>query len=348
VCAVFAKGIRCYAKISIFQEQTASPSAPEMHLLQFVIIKLTPTIIHHNNMKNKLFIVLILISFSGFGCATRKDVVTLDNRIGEMRLRTVTTENEISQLKARAEDIRIRADEISRAGDEKEKSLRGQTAGQRAEIEALKENIRALNGRIEELDHLLKQRVKTLEESDSKIDGRIVRIEEEVGTYRTYKDRIARLEQYLSLEAKEKAGTRTPAVAKKDDQKEIPKEITEDELYTSALQIYDKGNYSTAREKFQELIAKYPESDKADNCQFWIGESFYQEKWYEKAILEYQKVMEKYPKGNKVQAALFKQGLSFYNLGDKQNATLVLNELIQKHPKSNEAIVAAKKLKGFN
>jgi len=299
-------------------------------------------------MKNKLVIVLILISFFGFGCATSKDVVTLDNRIGEMRLRVVTTENEINQLKARAEEIKMRADEISRAGDEKEKNLRGQTAGQRAEIEMLKENIRTLNGRLEEIEHLQKQRVKTLEESDSKIDGRLVRIEEEAGTYRTYKDRIARIEQYLSLEAKEKTGTRTPASPKKDDQKEIPKEITEDELYTSALQTYDKGNYSAAREKFQEFMVKYPESDKADNCQFWIGESFYQEKWYEKAILEYQKVLEKYPKGNKVQASLLKQGLSFYNIGDKQNATLVLNELIQKYPKSNEAIVASKKLKGFN
>lgn len=299
-------------------------------------------------MKNKLFIILILISFFGFGCATRKDVVTLDNRIGEMRLRTVTAENEISQLKARAEEIKIRADEISKAGDEKEKNLRGQTAGQRAEIEALKENIRALNGRLEEIEHLLKQRVKTLEEADRKTDGRLVRIEEEAGTFRTYRDRIARIEQYLSIEAKEKAGTHAQVAAKKDDQKEIPKEISEDELYTSALQTYDKGNYSTAREKFQELIAKYPESDKADNCQFWIGESFYQEKWYEKAILEYQKVIEKYPKGNKVQASLLKQGLSFYNIGDKQNASLVLNELIQKYPKSNEAIIASKKLKGFN
>ena len=170
-------------------------------------------------MKNKLFIVLILISFFGFGCALRKDVVTLDNRIGEMRLRVVTTENEVTQLKARAEEIRIRADEISRAGDEKEKSLRGQTAGQSAEIDALKENIRVLNGKLEELNHLLNQRVRALEESDGKIDGRLVRIEEEAVTYRTYKERIARLEQYLSLEAKEKAGISAPGDGKKDDQK---------------------------------------------------------------------------------------------------------------------------------
>lgn len=299
-------------------------------------------------MKNKLFILLILIALFGFGCALRKDVIILDNRIGEMRLRAVTAENEINQLKTRLADINTRADQISREGDEKEKNLRGQTAGQRAEIEALKENIRVLNGKLEELNHLLKQKSKSLDESDGKTDGRLARIEEEAAAFRGYKDRIARLEQYLNLESKDKAGTRAPSTARKEDQKEIPKELSEDDLYSSALQSFDKGNFAAAREKFQEMLTKYPESDKADNCQFWMGESFYQEKWYEKAILEYQKVIEKYPKGNKVQASLLKQGLSFYNLGDKENATLVLNELIQKYPKSNEAMVASKKLKGFN
>jgi tol-pal system protein YbgF len=294
-------------------------------------------------MKNKLFIIIVFISFFGIGCAMRKDVITLDNRIGEMRLRVSTAEDEIRQLRTLAENLRVRADEISRAGDEKEKSLRGQNAGQRAEIEALKENISVLNGRLEEIDHLIKQRIKNIEESSRKIDGRLARLEGESETYGTYKDRIARLEQYLGVDAKDKTGAYDPEASGKDDQKEI----SEDNLYKSALQAYDKGNYTAARERFSELITKHPGSDKIDNCQFWIGETFYQEKWYEKAILEYQKVIEKYPKGNKVKAALLKQGLSFYNMGDRKNATLVLNELIQKYPKTNEAAVAAKKLKGF-
>ncbi|MBW2198143.1 MAG: tetratricopeptide repeat protein, partial [Deltaproteobacteria bacterium] len=88
-------------------------------------------------------------------------------------------------------------------------------------------------------------------------------------------------------------------------------------------------------------------SKNADNAQFWIGEIYYHEKWYEKAILEYQKVIEKYPKGNKVQASLLKQGFAFLNLGDKSNARLILSELIKKYPKSNEAKIAKRKLKGL-
>jgi TolA-binding protein len=78
-----------------------------------------------------------------------------------------------------------------------------------------------------------------------------------------------------------------------------------------------------------------------------VGETYYREKWYEKAILEYQKVVEKYPKGNKVPAALLKQGFAFSSIGDNSNGRLILESLIQKYPDSNEAKIAAKKLQGM-
>ena len=96
------------------------------------------------------------------------------------------------------------------------------------------------------------------------------------------------------------------------------------------------------------LIQRFPKSERADNSQFWIGEIYYREKWYEKAILEYQKVIEKYPKGNKVPASLLKQGFAFSNLGDKSNSRLILEELIKKYPNSNEAKIAKDKVKELN
>ena len=102
---------------------------------------------------------------------------------------------------------------------------------------------------------------------------------------------------------------------------------------------------AAAKKYFQEVIQRYPKSENADNAQFWIGEIYYREKWYEKAILEYQKVIEKYPDGNKVPAALLKQGLAFHNIGDKANSRHILEELVKKYPKSNEAKIAREKLK---
>jgi tol-pal system protein YbgF len=118
-------------------------------------------------------------------------------------------------------------------------------------------------------------------------------------------------------------------------------------MYRQAKQAFDQGNSDAARNKFKELIERYPKSDRADNAQFWIGEIYYREKWYEKAILEYQKVIENYPKGNKVPASLLKQGFAFLNLGDKANSRLILQELMKKYPKTNEAKIAKDKLKGI-
>ncbi len=120
---------------------------------------------------------------------------------------------------------------------------------------------------------------------------------------------------------------------------------SEEALYNKAKQAFDQGNMAAARKGFEELVHYYPTSQNADNAQFWIGETFFREKLYEKSILEYQKVIEKYPKGNKVPAALLKQGYAFQSLGDKVNSRLIFEELVRKHPNTSEAKAASDKLK---
>jgi tol-pal system protein YbgF len=123
------------------------------------------------------------------------------------------------------------------------------------------------------------------------------------------------------------------------------KESSEDmDLYAKGKKLFDTEDYAGARDAFMSLLAKFPKSDQADNAQFWIGETYFRETWYEKAILEYQKVIDDFPQGNKVPAALLKQGMAFVELGDKENANLIFKELIDRFPRSSEATLAAKKL----
>ena len=98
----------------------------------------------------------------------------------------------------------------------------------------------------------------------------------------------------------------------------------------------DLLDYDESIQTFQELIKRYPLSKNADNAQFWIGEIYYREKWYEKAILEYQKVIEKYPEGNKAKDALLKQVYAFHNMGDNSSARLILKEMVIKHTQSKQ------------
>jgi tol-pal system protein YbgF len=259
-----------------------------------------------------------------WGCATQSDVNTIDNRLTEMELRDAELSRRREELKS---DVESRNQE-----------LRTQSAGLRALLEQMNEEIRILGGRLEELEHSLKQQQHAVEESENKRQEKLDRLAQLTDQN---SDKILQLEHYLNLESTKKpAAAITPGVS-------AEKPLSEDEVYRSAKQAFDQGNFEAARMGFQEFIKRYPSSKNADNAQFWIGEIYYSEKWYEKAILEYQNVIEKYPTGNKVPAALLKQGLAFANIGDKPNAKLILEELRRKYPDSNEANVAAEQLKAL-
>jgi tol-pal system protein YbgF len=276
---------------------------------------------------------LLLVS----GCVSQNELTSLDTRLNELEIRNAEAKKSSQVLKSGLEN---------REGEEQ--ALRHQAASLRAKMDALNEEIRALNGRIEEIEYSLNRQKQLDAESVQTKEDRIDRITKAA---KSNDDRIYRIEQYLNFEpsqqlspvekpAETPAAKIVPAPAE-----QVKQEQPEEAIYRMAKQAFDQGDSDAARKKFQELIAKYPESERADNAQFWIGEIYYREKWYEKAILEYQKVIEKYPKGNKVPASLLKQGFAFLNLGDKSNSRLILEELIRKYPKSNEAKIAKDKLK---
>jgi tol-pal system protein YbgF len=223
-------------------------------------------------------------------------------------------DNRLSELEIRNAESRRNKEELQsdlKFQSQEAQAVREQTAALRAKIDALEEEMRILSGRIEELEHSISRQQMQRDEYSEKREG-------------------------IQLDKMPEAA-RVPIA-------EVPQELPEDELYRVAKQSYDDGDSDTARRQFQELIERFPKSQMAGNAQFWIGESFYRDKWYEKAILEYQKVIENYPGGNKVGGALLKQGFAFINLGDTANARLIFEELIRKFPDSNEAKIAKQKL----
>ena len=294
----------------------------------------TPTRMNGSTMKSILLIHLIgLLLF--WGCVSQREVSSIDNRLNELEIRNAEARKSTDDMQS---DLQNRM--------EQEKSMRQQAAALRVKIDALNEEIRKMNGRIEELEYAL-SRQDQKESEQKQVKG--TRLEELNASSKSNAERIDRIEQYLNLEPTSKAAVASEPISKitPESQDQVEKEPTEDEVYRMAKQAYDQGDLDTAKTKFQELIGNYPKSERADNAQFWIGEIYYREKWYEKAILEYQKVIENYPKGNKVPASLLKQGFAFLNLGDKANTRLILEELIKKYPKSNEAKIARDKLEAL-
>ena len=274
-------------------------------------------------MKNPIFISIVLAGLMALiGCATQSDMNTIDTRLTEMEMRDIQQRQHREQLKSEFETY--------------SQELRKQSAGLRATLEELNEDIRMLSGRVEEMEHAFKQQQQNAADLESKRQEKLDSIAQSV---EENSQRLNRMDQYLNLESsKQRVAVAAPVAP-------VSKPSSEDEIYRSAKEAFDQGDFEAARQQFQEFMKRYPDSKNADNAQFWIGEIYYREKWYEKAILEYQNVIEKYPKGNKAPAALLKQGLAFSNIGDAANAKLILQELSRKYPNSNEAKVAAEKLK---
>ena len=284
----------------------------------------------------KLLLITLSLALVISGCASQQDVASLDYRLTLM-------EQRFNESEKRNKELESRLTSFKKNKKESDQEIRSRSAGQHAMIDGLREDITLLGGKIEETEYLIKQKLKSLESFDEKKGSRLARIEE---TASFNKDRIDRIERYLDFETTEpdlKLDVRSKA---KSDVK-AEKQLSEIETYNLAKKAFDEGDFDSARVGFQKLLKNYPKSRHADNAQFWIGEIYYREKWYEKAILEYQKVIEKYPNGNKVQSSLLKQGLAFNHIGDKANARLILKELIRKYPKSNEAKIAERKLKGI-
>ena len=274
-----------------------------------------------------ILVSLLLVS----GCVSQNEVATIDNRLSELEVRNADTRKKSAELKN---------DMQSREGEDQ--ALRHQAATLRQQIAALNEEIRTLNGRIEELEFSI-GRQKQIEAETT--GNKQARLDQVADSARKNDERLGRIEQYLNFETFKPAAATKETNAKIVPVSKVPQELSEDEIYRQAKQAFDQGDSESARKKFKELIERYPKSERADNAQFWIGEIFYREKWYEKAILEYQKVIENYPEGNKVPASLLKQGFAFLNLGDNANSRLILQELIKKYPKTNEAKIAKDKLK---
>ncbi|MFQ5633274.1 MAG: tol-pal system protein YbgF, partial [bacterium] len=116
-------------------------------------------------------------------------------------------------------------------------------------------------------------------------------------------------------------------------------------LYESAYQDLVKGQYKLAESGFRQYLQLFPQGGLSDNAQYWIGECFYAQRQYSKAVQAFAAVIEQFPGGDKVPAAMLKLGYSQYTLGRRNVAISTLQDLVRKHPFSNEAKLAQEKVR---
>lgn len=118
-------------------------------------------------------------------------------------------------------------------------------------------------------------------------------------------------------------------------------------LYDNALRDLNTGKYDLARQQFQDYLQYYGRTALAGNAQFHIGETYYRQNDFKRAIAEYDKVLRDHPDSNKVAASLLKKGYAQLELNQRDEGIRTLRGLVEKYPRSDEAEWARRRLKSL-
>jgi tol-pal system protein YbgF len=220
----------------------------------------------------------------------------------------------------------------------------------RAEVEQLRKNqeettrlVRELEARLDENTEFLRQ-LKA--DTGSLFEGLTQRVEVLGGKVDENVERFTRLSEKVD-EVKYSPRVQTDTLKAPGDTVAVAfPEATR--AYRDAYLDITAGKYELARMGFEEFLKNFPQSELADNAQYWIGESYYAKEQYQEAYGAFRKVLDNYPEGDKVPGALLKTAYCSFALGRKEEGRKYLQELISKYPLSEEARLAKEKMEALS
>jgi tol-pal system protein YbgF len=225
-----------------------------------------------------------------------------------------------------------------------QKTLDSQTAVLKTLIEQANDNVNSMKAQVDELRKATQQ---NLASSNARMDSMTRDIQALSESLEEAKARLAKLSDQVTqtqniiqtLNTAPAAGTAGAAGAN-------PAPVPDaDTLYKSGLSSFNGGQYQLAIQSFQEYLQYYGDTDLASNAQFYIGECYYSQGDFQKAVDEYNKCIEQYPKGNKIAPAQLKKGYALLALDQQRAGISELRSLIRRFPSAREADLARQRLK---
>jgi tol-pal system protein YbgF len=116
------------------------------------------------------------------------------------------------------------------------------------------------------------------------------------------------------------------------------------ENYQAAFELLKEQRYEPAALAFEQFLVSFPDSELADNAQYWLAESHYVTKRFEDALQAFQVVIDDYPRSRKVADALLKMGYCNYELKRWDAARGALGRVQLDFPETTAARLAGQRL----
>ena len=188
---------------------------------------------------------------------------------------------------------------------------------------------------------------KTIEEIEIEINSSLKDIEnlekQNEEKFNELASRINKLEQILfqllkDLQTDNESGTQVMALNQS-------KNDLGREEYQLAFELLKDENYETARDSFIEFIRLYQDSDFVDDAKYWLGETYYAQRFFTQALKEFEEVLTKFPNSGKIPEALLKKGFCYFELGEVEKSRQLLKSVVNQYPDSSVSRLAVQKLK---
>jgi tol-pal system protein YbgF len=220
----------------------------------------------------------------------------------------------------------------------------------RWQVDGLKKELEQSNQRLEDrtaqLDSLLREQIELTNRLRADLSSTLGGMDERIGIVENkledFGHRFPELSQKIDLVKQQVSKSDTTQIS--DSTKGLIN-VDPKQLYDAAYLDLTKGKYDLAITGFSNYLKYFPETELADNAQYWLGECYYAKKNYTKAAIEFHKVLENYATGDKVPSALYKLGLSLLEIKSVGEANKYFEELVDKYPDTQEAKLAKEKLR---
>lgn len=118
----------------------------------------------------------------------------------------------------------------------------------------------------------------------------------------------------------------------------------ERDQYRAAYELLQQGDQDSAQSRFQDFISNYPNSDYADNAQYWLAESYYGQRDFDNARVEFARVEQQYPGSAKVSDAQLKIAYILYEKKQYDEARQRLETVKTRYVGSRAARLAEDRL----
>jgi tol-pal system protein YbgF len=114
--------------------------------------------------------------------------------------------------------------------------------------------------------------------------------------------------------------------------------------YQAAFELLKEQRYEPAALAFQQFLVTFPDSELADNAQYWLAESHYVTQQFDQALSEFEIVIGTFPDSRKVPDALLKMGYCNYELERWEDARGSLTRVQTEYPETTAARLAGQRL----